>query len=256
VRTIRSYLRAFASPFTYNPRRNLHLWFGLLWGLPVPLFSIALDLALAPAAGRGPVEVVREHPYQLFFLAHPLLFALVFGAMGSMRHDLERENEELIRKLTSLAATDALTGLPNRRYALDDLEKSVMRSARTRTPFAVVIFDLDGFKRINDEQGHLAGDELLRRAAKGLLGVIRQGDVLGRYGGDEFILIAHGPLPEADVLAERARESVRSETGLGVTAGLARFPEDGETAAALIEKADARMYETKRRLRPGGLRSA
>jgi diguanylate cyclase (GGDEF)-like protein len=247
MRTIRAYVRAFGSPFTYDPRRNLHLWFGLLWGLPVPMFSIALDLALAPAAGRGPLQAVAEHPYQVFFLAHPLLFALVFGAMGSMRHDLERENEELIRKLTSLASTDPLTGVPNRRTAMDELEKAVQRGSRTRTPFSLAIFDLDGFKRVNDEQGHLAGDAILKRAARALGSVIRQGDVLGRYGGDEFILVAHGPLPETDVLVERAREVVRQETGLGVTAGVARFPEDGDTPAALIGSADGRMMDTKRR---------
>lgn len=247
MKTIRAYVRAFGQGYTYDPRRNLHLWFGLLWGLPVPMFSIALDLALAPAAGRGPAQVIAEHPYQIFFLAHPLLFALVFGAMGSMRHELERENEELIRRLTALAATDPLTGVPNRRYALDELEKAVQRSRRARTPFSVALFDLDGFKKVNDERGHLAGDEVLRKAAEALRSTIREGDVLGRYGGDEFILIAHGPLPETESLVERARQAVRERAGIGVTAGVARFPEDAETPAGLIGSADGRMMGTKRR---------
>jgi diguanylate cyclase (GGDEF)-like protein len=237
------------SPHTYDPRRNLDLWFGLIWGLPVPMFSLALDLALVPSPGRGPIDAIRDHPYQLFFLAHPLLFALVFGAMGAVRHELERENALLIDRLTMLATIDPLTGIHNRRYALEELEKSTHRSVRTRTPFGVVIFDLDGFKRVNDERGHPAGDAILRAAAEALRSVIRQGDVLGRYGGDEFILVAHGPLPETDVLVQRAREAVMKETGLGVTAGVARFPDQGETPDELIAAADGLLLETKRRRR-------
>jgi diguanylate cyclase (GGDEF)-like protein len=249
VRIIRAYLRALRSPFAYDPRRNLDLWFGLFWGLPVPLFSLALDLALAPAPGRGPLDAIREHPYQIFFLLHPLLFALVFGAMGAVRHEVERENAVLIDRLTREATVDPLTGIHNRRYAVEELEKSVHRNARTGTPFCVVIFDLDGFKRINDEQGHPAGDALLKSAAEALRSTVRQGDVLGRYGGDEFMLVAHGPLPETETLVQRAREAVHRETGLGVTAGVARYPDQGETPDALIAAADGRLLETKRRRR-------
>ncbi|RPH42500.1 MAG: hypothetical protein EHM91_09325, partial [Planctomycetota bacterium] len=87
-RTIERYVRALGQPFTYDLRRNVYLWFGFLWGVPVPIFSLALDCSLG-AAGRGPWEALLEHPVHLFFLAHPFLFALTFGAMGDVRHSLE-----------------------------------------------------------------------------------------------------------------------------------------------------------------------
>lgn len=242
---VSAYLRAFRRAYTYDARRNPYLWFGLAWGLPVPFFSVAFDLWLG-ASGRGLSEVVAEHPIQLFFLAHPFFFALVFGAMGTLRHDLQVENERLIGELRGQATTDPLTGLPNRRRVLEELETTLARSSRTREPFFVVMFDLDGFKRINDERGHPAGDLILKKTAAALSGVVRQGDVLGRYGGDEFLLVAHGALGLEGALLERAMEAVRRESGLSISAGVARYPKDGGTGAGLISTADARLYDVKR----------
>ena len=108
------------------------------------------------------------------------------------------------------------------------------------------MMDLDGFKRINDEQGHPAGDLILRKTAAALQGVTRQGDVLGRYGGDEFLLVIHGALAPEDPLVERAAEAVRRETGLGLSAGISRYPADGGSAAQLVATADTRLYDVKR----------
>src|SRR5262245_57695939 len=113
-RPVERYLKALGQPFTYDLRRNVYLWFGFLWGIPVPVFSLALDCSLG-ADGRGPWGVLVEHPLHLFFLAHPFFFALTFGAMGTVRHTLEEQNARLIQSLTDLATTDALTGLHNRR---------------------------------------------------------------------------------------------------------------------------------------------
>src|SRR5688572_10529982 len=117
-KTIRTYLAAFGRPFTYDVRRNFYIWFGFLWGIPVPIMSLALDCTLSALPDRTLFEAILQHPIHFFFLAHPILFALVFGAMGTVRHRLEEHNEELIRSLTNLATTDALTGLHNRRYVL------------------------------------------------------------------------------------------------------------------------------------------
>jgi diguanylate cyclase (GGDEF)-like protein len=247
VKIISTYLTAFGRSFTYDPRRNVYLWFGLLWGLPVPIFSIVLDLSLGGPGRRDPWVAVGQHPIHLFFLAHPVLFALVFGAMGTVRHELEAENRKLIDKLTGLATTDALTGLHNRRYILEELQKSIHRSERSHEPFWVVLFDLDQFKQVNDQRGHGAGDIVLRGAAGALSSITRQGDVLGRYGGDEFLLIAYGELPSAMDLAERANEAVQQRTGLSVSAGVARFPDDGMTPQALVEAADLLLAGTKRK---------
>src|SRR6185295_14149274 len=115
--------------------------------------------------------------------------------------------------LTGLATTDTLTGLHNRRYVLDELTKALQRARRSEQRFAVVLFDLDGFKQINDTLGHAAGDAVLRKAATALLGITREGDVLGRYGGDEFLLITYGDLPSAQSLPARADEAVIKNAG-------------------------------------------
>ena len=73
MKIVKTYLKAFGRPFTYDPRHNVYLWFGFLWGLPVPLFSILLDLSLGGVEGRSPLRAIADHPIHLFFLAHPVL---------------------------------------------------------------------------------------------------------------------------------------------------------------------------------------
>jgi diguanylate cyclase (GGDEF)-like protein len=257
-KTIQTYLMAFGHPFTYNVWRNHYLWFGFLWGIPIPVFSIALDLTLGAAPGRTPLGAVIDHPVHLFFLAHPVLFALVFGAMGTVRHALEIHNAELIQSLTDLATTDALTNLPNRRYVLGELTKALQRSRRMEQPFALVLFDLDGFKGVNDTLGHAAGDVVLKKAAEALRSVTREGDTLGRYGGDEFLLLTFGDLQSTQSLVARAREAVHLATRLGLSAGVARSPEDAKTEEGMIESADRdlaavkeKVYAEKRTTRRG-----
>lgn len=247
VSNLASYLRAFGSRHTYSLRRNGYLWFGILWGLPIPVVSIALDLSLAGVGGRSPVDALQEHPIHFLFLAHPALFGLAFGAMGTVRHHLELENERLIGTLRSLAITDSLTGLYNRRYVLEALKNAIHRSDRSGEPVCAVLFDLDGFKLINDRQGHLAGDRALRDVARALGSVLRQGDTLGRYGGDEFLLVVHGDLDSADGLMERAREAVLRDAGISVSAGTARYPADGSRPEAVVEAADTRLADVKRK---------
>ena len=256
MKIVRTYLRAFGRGFTYDVRQNVYLWFGFLWGLPVPIFSILLDLSLGAVGGRTPVHAIGEHPIHVFFLMHPALFALVFGAMGTVRHELEAENRRLIDELTNLATTDPLTGIHNRRTVMGELQKAIHRSERSKQPFSVVLFDLDKFKKVNDERGHGAGDLVLRDAAGALAGVIRQGDVLGRYGGDEFLLVAYGDLPETWQLATRAGNAVWERTRLTISAGVARFPEDGATSEALIAAADAVLRDSKRKSHAGNALSS
>lgn len=245
-RTVRTYLAAFGRRFTYTPHGNAYLWFGFLWGVPIPIFSLGLDCSLGAASDWTILDAIRNHPVHLFFLAHPILFAVVFGAMGTVRHTLEEDNKRLIQSLTDLATTDALTGLHNRRYVLQELNKALQRARRTGQRFSVVLFDLDGFKQINDTCGHAAGDVVLKKASDALQAITREGDVLGRYGGDEFLLITYGDLPGAESLPTRADDAVLRSAGLGVSAGIAQFPEDGSTEEALIDRADFLLAETKK----------
>ena len=246
VKLVGTYISAFGRKYTYDGRRNAYLWFGVLWGLPIPIFSIALDFALTGVGGRTPLDAISQHPLHLFFLAHPVLFALVFGAMGTLRHDLERENERLIGSLLELATTDPLTGLYNRRYMFEELEKAISRSNRSGQCFSVILFDLDGFKAVNDEEGHPAGDTVLRKVADALRSVLRQGDVLARYGGDEFLLQMHSASPSAAHLVDRATVAVQRHAGMEISAGVAGYPDDGGTPEELISAADERLGMVKR----------
>ncbi|MBI2921343.1 MAG: GGDEF domain-containing protein [Planctomycetes bacterium] len=241
MKTIATFLRALGDPFTWNPRKNLYLWFGLLWGVPVPLFSFYLDGCLCGWAGRSVFDMLGAHPVHYFALAHPFIFAAVFGALGTIRRDLESEKEALIVRLQEMALTDPLTGVCNRRCVLEALEAALHRADRSGEALSVVLFDLDNFKEVNDVQGHLAGDKVLKETALALKSVLRRGDSVGRYGGDEFLAVVPGDRASATTLAERACAAVKDRTGLTLSAGIGVRPDNGSSPATLIAGADRAM---------------
>lgn len=153
-----------------------------------------------------------------------------------------------------LADRDGLTGLYNRRRMLDLLTAAISEASRSRRQVALLFIDLDGFKGVNDEHGHAAGDKLLITAASRLSACVRTGDVVCRYGGDEFVVILTD-VPDAAAVARvagtiRARIALPyriSGKDLQVTAaiGIALCPAEGQNAAALLERADQNMYREK-----------
>jgi diguanylate cyclase (GGDEF)-like protein len=160
-------------------------------------------------------------------------------------------HEELYR----LAIHDALTGLYNKRYLMDYLQREIDRSARYSRPLALIIFDIDHFKAINDTMGHLAGDLTLRELAGRLRGEICKDDLLARYGGEEFAAV----LTEADKtaaaeLAEQLRRSVEDHTftfegrryPVTISLGVASIQGDELPPQELIRRADERLYRAKR----------
>jgi diguanylate cyclase (GGDEF)-like protein len=163
-----------------------------------------------------------------------------------------REMEALLRRE---ATSDALTGLPNRAAATERFRQEVARATRQRTSFALVLFDIDDFKRINDEHGHLAGDAMLRHVAATLDSAKRAEDVLARVGGEEFLLL-HVDVTAADAvrLAERVRAQLENTSctfegrvlEATLSGGVAIFPQDGVTWDALFAVADERLYRSKR----------
>ncbi len=168
----------------------------------------------------------------------------------------ERERAERLRRETE---TDGLTGISNRRHLQSSLSEELERSRRLGTEFAVLFADLDDFKAVNDEHGHLLGDDALRLVARTLAENARLIDVVARYGGEEFVALLPGTGPEETrVFYERIREDLarRSETELGFTLSLsagavghkrgAESAESAESAEDLIEAADRAMYEAKR----------
>lgn len=150
---------------------------------------------------------------------------------------------QLIVQLTAQAVTDELTGLPNRRSWHQHLDAALARSRRRGTPLSVVLLDLDRFKSINDEHGHAAGDDVLRTLGTVWRLALRQTDVLGRLGGDEFGLI----LEDTDEVAATQVLHRLHEAAIGTcgaTAGVAQW-DGAETPDALLARADACMYRGK-----------
>jgi diguanylate cyclase (GGDEF)-like protein/PAS domain S-box-containing protein len=168
--------------------------------------------------------------------------ATVGGQVGELLGILDHRHA-LIRRLETAALTDQLTGLPNRRAWEETLERELARAARDGHPVCVAVLDLDDLKRYNDQRGHLAGDVLLTHAAEAWRAQLRGGDVLARYGGDEFAALIPGrPLDTALVIVERLRRAMPPECGC--SAGVAVW--DGiEPAVELFGRADAALYVAK-----------
>ncbi|MDD5464728.1 MAG: diguanylate cyclase [Candidatus Omnitrophica bacterium] len=149
--------------------------------------------------------------------------------------------------LVDLAVRDGLTGLFNRRYFNELINVEVNRVKRFPTALSLLMLDIDNFKNYNDTQGHQAGDELLKSAAKVFKNSVRAVDIVSRYGGEEFIII----LPQADkkaaqIIAERLRVQISLYLPTTVSIGIATLPDDASEVELLIEKADAALYQAKK----------
>ena len=161
------------------------------------------------------------------------------------------ENARRYGEARKLAETDALTGLYNQRYFHETLRREVMRAQRYERNLALIVFDLDDFKNINDDIGHLAGDRVLSQAAERLRDAVRSVDIACRIGGDEFaVILPESGAEDADQLYRRVHNAMRG-TALGpdgqrlrISAGVAEL-EHGDTAASLFERADAALYRAK-----------
>jgi diguanylate cyclase (GGDEF)-like protein len=157
-----------------------------------------------------------------------------------------------VDQLEALARVDELTGVLNRRAFFERLDHELLRSRRTKAPVSVVLYDLDQFKALNDEHGHPAGDAALRSFARILERNIRASDAVGRVGGDEFALILAGA-DASDVarILERITSTLESDppavSEVRASHGVARTEEDGWTRDELVEAADRRLYDHKRR---------
>ena len=152
------------------------------------------------------------------------------------------DRDELVRRLETMALTDEMTGLPNRRAWEQHLRRELARARRERHPVCVALLDLDHFKAFNDRHGHAAGDRVLRVAAEAWPRALRAGDLLARHGGEEFAaLLPDCGLQDAARLIDRLRR--RTPSG-SVSAGVASW--DGyESPEALLERADSALYAAK-----------
>jgi diguanylate cyclase (GGDEF)-like protein/PAS domain S-box-containing protein len=158
-----------------------------------------------------------------------------------------KKNEDQIRHQ---ATHDALTGLANYRAFVDTLEREVRRAERSKHSFAVLMLDLDDLKTINDKYGHLAGNRALKRLSEVIKDHSRSTDLAARYGGDEFAVVLIDADPGmANRIAQRVESALRKERErppLSVSIGISVYPEDGRTAAELLEAADRHLYKRKK----------
>lgn len=167
---------------------------------------------------------------------------------------LEKSVKKRTEELQHLATHDALTGLPNRILLNDRLQQAISASERTGSSFAVLFFDLDRFKLVNDSLSHAAGDELLCAVSKRLQSVIRSSDTLARLGGDEFVMIVTD-LPKLEYVTSIVTAALKSinqpyriaghDIALSSSIGIALYPKDGTNADILLRNADSAMYHAK-----------
>jgi diguanylate cyclase (GGDEF)-like protein len=164
------------------------------------------------------------------------------------------ELERLNKKLWDLSHTDDLTGYFNRRYITSRLEEEIARSVRYELPLSIVLMDLDHFKAINDTYGHLAGDRALQTVAHLVRAALRDTDLIGRFGGEEFLLIlTNTELPGAEAFCNRLRERLQhhpiylGETVLCMTAsfGVSAVGPTRNTSLELLRTADQNLYRAK-----------
>lgn len=189
-----------------------------------------------------------------------LVLGLIAGQIRSMGNKLAAVHQQLTlahEALQKQALTDPLTGLLNHRAIIQQMEKEGDRSRRFHRPFALLFFDGDRFKKVNDTYGHSVGDMVLCELGQRISSVLRGGDTIGRFGGEEFVVL----LPETDavqasLVAERIRasmaahpvalSSVKGGINTTISVGIATYPADGERINELLEKADQAMYWAKR----------
>jgi diguanylate cyclase (GGDEF)-like protein len=207
-----------------------------------PLFAALgrpARVALEPVVGQGVtgVLVLAVHePVERRRETLALLAAEAASAIG---------RADVVAELESLARIDPLTGLPNRRGWEEALSRAVAVAARDGMRVSVAVLDLDAFKQFNDTQGHQAGDRALEEVAAAWRRELRDGDVLARWGGDEFALLVTAPRAEAERVVDRLRASLPQQP---FSAGVAELESD-DNADRVLARADAELYAAKARRR-------
>jgi diguanylate cyclase (GGDEF)-like protein len=176
----------------------------------------------------------------------------VTGAVGSLSD--VTDSVELRRELELRASTDSLTGCLNRAATFELLDRALRVAASTKTGVAAIFVDLDGFKSINDRYGHSTGDQALTAASDNIRSALRTDDVVGRLGGDEFLVVCPGvsSADEGLVVAERVGRSLRAlmstadgDIPLSASVGFTWSASADESPDAIVARADAAMYQSK-----------
>lgn len=260
------------------------------WLLDQDRKILEANTALSKMLGYGPEEMIGKTPYDFVDDNNALLFHYQIQQIDSTDHrkyeiDLQKkdgalipvsfsattvrsedgtfvfsfafikditENKKLQRKLEELASTDGLTGAFNRLKLEQKLQEEISRTSRYREhPFSIILFDLDRFKSINDTHGHDVGDDVLKKTVEIVTKNIRNSDMFGRWGGEEFLaILPNTSLESAIKVARKLRSTIEKSTmpnELTVTSsfGVAEF-ENGDSMDMLVKRADTRLYNAKR----------
>ncbi|HZC23418.1 MAG TPA: GGDEF domain-containing protein, partial [Candidatus Binatia bacterium] len=263
--------------YYYGPGRNLQTgaWFDLLWSALViipMLIAVSWKQAESPELPVEPLPREKSTYSDTFFLLYPLLVlfmslriarehlglaaaVVLLSFVCSSARLLVTQNRLLLAKnaLRREASRDSLTGLWNRKAIMDILERELLRAARDRQPVGLIMIDVDHFKKINDTRGHAAGDTVLRIIASSIAAVVRPYDSVGRYGGEEFLVVAPNcGIGETWELAERVRAHVAScninVSGSTVNVSLSLGVATGQAAGdveKILSAADGALYLAK-----------
>ncbi|MEW6288526.1 MAG: GGDEF domain-containing protein [Thermodesulfobacteriota bacterium] len=249
---VREFFSACLRRHSYNLFKNPYIWFGVLWGLPIPLVTVSLAMTFTAEGHLAPAFThIFQSPLQCFFLAHPLLFGALFGILGTIRQEKDTQIKNLVEELRELSTQDPLTGLANRRHFIRAFEEEAARTDRQGLYMSIIFLDLDFFKKINDTHGHQMGDTVLREVSRYMQRQCRPYDTVARWGGEEFIIL----LPACDetkaaVCAERIRCGVAAGCSeeipfpVTISAGVTRYAA-GDSLERLTERADQALYCAK-----------
>ncbi len=219
---------------------------------------LLLGLTMAYCNARWPARfpVAEEILHFMMVAAVFPSIAVLAGQLSTMRHKMRQHRDQLALALENnrqLAIRDELTGLYNRRHLLEVMKLESQRAERSGLPLCFALIDIDHFKRINDNHGHSDGDEVLRAFAQSALRALRETDTLGRWGGEEFLLmLPDTPVADAEGVIERVRQQLAQvrfdaiDPRLSVTfsAGIAAHAVS-EAVMTTVEHADQAMYAAK-----------
>lgn len=247
---------------TGGPRSFLNIAFAIPVLAATVRFNIKAGLCgLGLAAALTGLSAIAPAPGGRADL--PLSFSLLFG-LGTMAFaawaisGLIEGELKLNRELYNFSVTDPLTGLFHFGYARERINEEIQRCRREGGNFAIVFLDMDRFKEVNDRYGHQAGDNVVRHIAQVMQSTLRQGDMLSRYGGDEFLVLLPGAaLENAEQTLERLIQAVGNSPynmngapiRLGISGGAAEYPGEGQSLEQLLHIADQKMYREKNRLK-------
>jgi diguanylate cyclase (GGDEF)-like protein/PAS domain S-box-containing protein len=207
-----------------------------------------------------PLKAKDGHLIQVEFVSSVYLVGAEKVIQCNIRDitDRKKAQDALIKSealLWELSTRDSLTGLFNRRYLEETLDRELHHAGRKNLPLGVIMLDVDNLKQFNDTSGHAAGDVVLRELGKMLIECVRKEDIPSRYGGDEFIIILPDAslevtLKRAELISERVKQYIhqfenKALNTISLSSGVAIFPDHGLTSLALLKSADDALYQAK-----------